>query len=88
MDRLYGTLEDKISSWEEVMAMTKGCCGLSENNPQMRELLKERLLVAYDLTSAFHYLHNLKRVSRNRIGMMSIQSPNTFSLVPFLSFVY
>jgi serine/threonine protein kinase len=63
MDRLYGTLENKIEQWEEAMAITKGCCGMSnQKDPAVKELLQERLLVAYDLCSAFTYLHGLRCV--------------------------
>lgn len=62
LDRLYGTLDDKIEQWEHLTAMAKGCCGLSEKSPQMVEVLKDRLLVAYDLSSAFNYLHDVQYV--------------------------
>ena len=61
LDRLYGTLDDKIEMWAQMMATSKaGCCGASENSPAMSDLLKQRLLVAYDLSSALNYLHELK----------------------------
>eukprot|EP00934_Nitzschia_sp_Nitz4_P002474 Nitzschia sp. Nitz4//scaffold159_size51929//1114//2819//NITZ4_006869-RA/size51929-processed-gene-0.11-mRNA-1//-1//CDS//3329537544//2464//frame0 len=57
LDRLYGTLEDKMEEWEQLNSMAKGCCGSVANTPAMKDLLKERLLVAYDLSTAFNYLH-------------------------------
>lgn len=60
LDRLYGTLEDKIDGWAQQDAMADGCCGISRNSPEMVNLLKERLLVAYDLSSAINYLHGLQ----------------------------
>ena len=61
MDRLFGTLEDKIDSWEQALAMHKGCCGTTKNDgSEVKELLKERLLVAYDLTTALNYLHGFQ----------------------------
>jgi hypothetical protein len=63
LDRLYGTLDDKIEIWEQRHAVTKACCcggRVSEKDPAMLELLKERLLVAYDLSSAMKYLHDLR----------------------------
>jgi hypothetical protein len=59
MDRLYGTLEDKIEGWHKIKGANQGCCmGLSgRNKPALKELMKERLLVAYDLASAINYLH-------------------------------
>jgi serine/threonine protein kinase len=63
MDRLYGTLENRIEQWEESLAVAKGCCGITDKkNPIVKELLQERLLVAYDLSTAFNYLHGLKCV--------------------------
>lgn len=65
IDRLYGTLETKIEAWEKELAMHQGCCGSSKNNSATQELLKERLLVSYDLTAAFNYLHGLRLVYRD-----------------------
>lgn len=61
LDRLYGTLDDKIETWEQRHAVSKSCCGgASEKDPEAIDLLKERLLVAYDLSSALNYLHDMK----------------------------
>lgn len=66
MDRLYGTLEDKIDAWEKEFAQLKGCCGtVKKTDPVARELLKDRLLVAYDLSDACNYLHNFNLVYRD-----------------------
>ena len=62
MDRLYGTLDDKIEEWNAVDMANKGCCGSSKDNPEVRKLLKARLLVAYDLSTAVHYLHEHRYV--------------------------
>ena len=63
MDRLYGTLDDKIQAWEEAQAVMKACCGtIDKKNPAVQELLQERLLVAYDLSAAFQYLHSMRYV--------------------------
>lgn len=62
LDRLYGTLDDRIERWEQLTAVAKGCCGLSDKSPQMIEVLKDRLLVAFDLSSAFIYLHDARYV--------------------------
>ncbi len=60
LDRLYGTLDEKIEMWAQMAAATKGCCGASEKSPRMLDLLEERLLLAYDLSSAISYLHGLR----------------------------
>jgi hypothetical protein len=66
MDRLYGTLDDKIDVWHRDLSMLKGCCGVTKNNPAVRDLLKDRLLVAYDLSAAFHYLHGFRYVKEKQ----------------------
>jgi hypothetical protein len=60
MDRLYGTLEDKIEGWIQIKRANQGCCmGLfGGEKPALQELMKERLLVAYDLCAAINYLHD------------------------------
>ena len=74
MDRLYGTLESKFEEWEQLEALNKassdgGCCGCGGNSQPMDpaglDFLKSRLLVAYDLTQAFEYLHGAKLVYRD-----------------------
>ena len=54
--------DDKIEEWNAVDMANKGCCGSSKDNPEVRKLLKDRLLVAYDLSTAFHYLHEHRYV--------------------------
>ena len=59
MDRLYGTLHDKIETWRLMKKQNKGVLlGYGANKNILKELLKERLLVAYDLAAAFNYLHS------------------------------
>ena len=58
MDRLYGTLSDKVKTWKVMHVQNKGCFGFGGNKLALDELLKERLLVAFDLANAFSYLHN------------------------------
>jgi serine/threonine protein kinase len=94
MDRLYGTLEDKINTeWikkqlqinMEFLEQSNSCCSFfcgggcfgnktNKNNNSIvqneyeyntNQLLKERLLVAYDLTVAFQYMHSLRLVYRD-----------------------
>lgn len=74
MDRLYGTLDDKIDSWHHDLTMIQGCCGsiLQKDNEATRDLLKDRLLVAYDLSAAFHYLHSYRYVQPPGASMIYI----------------
>jgi hypothetical protein len=61
MDRLYGTVDDKIEEWAVTKKENKGnWMGMGANDSVLKELLKDRLLVAYDITSAFQYMHDLK----------------------------
>ena len=62
MDRLFGTLDKKIASWREIRNANKGCFGIGANKFVLQELLKDRLLVAYDLAAAFDYLHTHRYV--------------------------
>ena len=83
MDRLYGTLEDKLDvEWyqrsqaiqQQRLGVTT-CCGLRHRPPTGTQLgkqaydadqfMKDRLLVAYDLTQAFHYMHDLQLCYRD-----------------------
>jgi len=60
LDRLYGILDDKIGEWGQAAAVDEGCCGGSPKSPETIEALKQRLLVAYDLSSALNYMHGMK----------------------------
>ena len=70
MDRLYGTLDDKFDEWKQRSTTIQGsCCGLIGGDKQaIRDLLKDRLLVLYDLTAAFKYLHQNKLVYRDIVS--------------------
>lgn len=60
-DRLYGTLDGRMKTWIQTAAMNKGCCGMVVKDSKLQnELLKERLLVAYDLTVAISHMHSLR----------------------------
>lgn len=70
MDRLYGTLEDRIAEWKLFLKenLPKGFI-LSKSkrivhDGLVQELLQERLLIAYDIASAFRYMHFHKLVYR------------------------
>jgi hypothetical protein len=72
LDRLYGTLDDKIKSWrhsqsESGRASGGWLWGWLWPSPAHREeaehLLIERLIVAYDLSSALSYMHENRCVA-------------------------
>ena len=63
LDRLYGTLEDKIKEWKEAKKFLKGPIrGLKFGSDKegLRAFMQERLIVAYDLAAAFRYMHEHK----------------------------
>ena len=65
LDRLYGTLEDKMDMWtEEKKGATKsGMCGclFGSVDANMRSMLMvQAITVAYDLSCALRYIHDQK----------------------------
>ena len=69
MDRLSGTLEDKIKEWSEMRetAWKRLWLSIIDKRQQLEEktdFLIERLLVAHDIASAFDYLHTNKVMHR------------------------
>lgn len=58
MDRLHETLDHRIESWYRELKKAKGkMLGIGKRPKRLRELLVERMTVAYDLAAAFFYLH-------------------------------
>ena len=58
MDRLYGTLDQKINAWRKKQKeWTGGFFGLGKKKSMLKDLLVDRMTVAYDLAAAFFYLH-------------------------------
>jgi hypothetical protein len=75
MDRLYGTLHDKINEWEQSLRRKKAdvmkivlkrlrTLRTRKSDSWKRELMKERLFVAHDIASAIKYLHDNKVIHR------------------------
>lgn len=60
LDRLYGTLEERIVEWRAAKKKNKGFMKFGSNKKELEGLLVEQLTVGYDLSSAFRYLHSLK----------------------------
>jgi serine/threonine protein kinase len=67
LDRMYGTLEDKIKLWEQEFYSAVGvCCGLlGEKKDVIDELWYDRLIAAFDVASALSYLHSNKIIFRD-----------------------
>ena len=63
LDRLYGTLGDKITEWREAKKSLSGPIrglNLGSDKKGLQEFMQERLIVAYDLAAAFRYMHENK----------------------------
>ena len=66
MDRLHGTLDLRINKWYHEDKRHHGhVFGLGKNKKMMRELMIERMTIAYDLAAAFMYLHENRLVYRD-----------------------
>jgi len=66
LDRLYGTLVDKMDEWakrkkrhNKIMFKTKN------NKNHLQDLLTDRMMTAFDLAAAFRYLHSMNLVYRD-----------------------
>lgn len=66
LDRLYGTLDQKINDWFKIQKQSSGgVLGLGKKPKQLKQLLIDRMTVAYDLAAAFFYLHENRIVYRD-----------------------
>jgi serine/threonine protein kinase len=64
MDRLYGTLEDRMGDWKAIDKVSQGSFFRKPDKHALKELFEERLVVAYDVASALRYMHSHKLVYR------------------------
>jgi serine/threonine protein kinase len=63
---LHGTLDAKINSWYHAEKKNKGkAFGLGRNRKILRDIMIERMTVAYDLAAAFFYLHENRLIYRD-----------------------
>lgn len=59
MDRLYQRLDMKIKEWNNIYTHCKGnIFGMGSNKEELKHLMVERLVVAFDLSQAFDYMHD------------------------------
>ena len=67
MDRLYGTLDERIDDWTEQEKMMGGsCCGLwGVDKKRLAEVRLERITALYDVTKAMEYLHENNIIYRD-----------------------
>jgi len=80
MDRLFGTLDQRLNAWKKVLDKNSGvCCGIGQNHDVFRQILKERMIVAYDLAVDFMYLHENRLVTAQGYGLvmplLTVQCP-------------
>jgi serine/threonine protein kinase len=72
MDRLYGTLHDKIMEWKGIKKLEKlnviekflSLLKPQKVNNWKCEFMKERLFIVHDLASAFNYMHEKHVIHR------------------------
>jgi hypothetical protein len=63
LDRLYDTLEERMKKWQKIKKKAKGSLfGIGSKKAALKELMIDRLVVAYDLAAAFRYLQEHKYV--------------------------
>jgi serine/threonine protein kinase len=62
MDRLYDTLEARLEKWKKRQKGTVGLAGKlgDRKGTKAQDLMVERLVAAYDASSAFAHLHSRK----------------------------
>mmetsp|Transcript_12402 Transcript_12402/g.17310 ORF Transcript_12402/g.17310 Transcript_12402/m.17310 type:complete len:259 (+) Transcript_12402:14-790(+) len=66
LDRLYGTLVDKMDEWaKEKKIHNKIIFKTKSNKNHLHELLMDQMVTAFDLAAAFRYLHSMNLVYRD-----------------------
>jgi hypothetical protein len=66
LDRLFDILDKRLVEWKKVEDVNKGyLLGIGKKKRIIRALLVTRMIVAYDLASALHYLHQHQIVYRD-----------------------
>lgn len=59
LDRLYGTLGDKLITWRaDIQSLTRGLLRSRRRKKEIDLLWNDRLLAMYDIARALKYLHS------------------------------
>ena len=81
LDRLHQTLDERIKDWLKSEKKFKGSVfGLGKNRNALRDLMVDRMTVAYDIAAALFYLHE------NRCVGLCLLACTPYSFVPYSSF--
>lgn len=66
LDRLFGTLADKINEWNETRKKCRGFMGkFGKHKLELAQLWIDQVLAAYDIARAMRYLHQHKIMFRD-----------------------
>ena len=66
MDRLYGTLDERIGDWTDKEKQLGGsCCGWGADKVWLKKIRLERITALYDISKAMEYLHENNIIYRD-----------------------
>jgi serine/threonine protein kinase len=67
LDRLYGTLDDRLSQWEKEEAKAKGLVSKmsGKSKKKIKESITKRMVAAYDISRAMMHFHKNNIIYRD-----------------------
>jgi len=66
MDRLYDTLDKRLKAWAKTYSAARGnIFGRNADKETLNRLMLDRMVVAYDLSTALDYMHEMELVYRD-----------------------
>lgn len=75
MDRLYGTLEERLEEWEQEVKKYKGGLFKKGEKKMLKELLVDRLVVGLDVSNAVRYMHSHQLLYRYVTFILKLLEP-------------